>query len=338
MKNLNLPYPIQVFVFGYDKNLGEEIASLLKVTPANYDINSFSNKERIPHQIETVRGRDVYIIVTSLNGEETDKWAIDYLRFVWAVKNGQPHKITVILPKLPHQRQDVENRELRQPKMSDLFPKLLKTAGMDCMVVCKLHNPASCTTDPPMENLHTTRIIIEKIKSTKFDLSKIVIASADMGGAKYARKIAEELLVPLIIVDKDRDPKTKETKAINVFSQGEISENINTVIFVDDIIATFQSLLNASTALSEKYNQITNFIAVATHADFNNETIKNIINSRFSEIYITNTVPVPDNFILALKNANKKIRTISVAKLIAQTIDNLHNGQSVSALWIKNGD
>lgn len=335
MNNLNLPYPSQIFVFGNNQNLGIEIASLLKIKPATFEINYFPDGERIPHQMETVRGRDIYIIFTSLNSENIDIWALDYLRFVWTIKSGQPHRITVILPKLMHQRQDEENRELRQPKMSDLFPKLLKTAGMDCMVVCKLHNAASCTTDPSMENLHTTLILVDEIKS-KLDLSKVVIGSADMGGSKYARKIAERLSVPLVIVDKNRDPRTGETTAMNVFSQGEISKGIDTVVFVDDIISTFNSLLKAGDALALQYPQITNFHAIVTHADFNDDTIDNIINSKFKEVCVTNTIPINDNYIKAIEKAGKNIKIISVARLIAQTIDNLHNGQSVSALWTKN--
>lgn len=337
MKNLNLPYPVQIFVFGYDKSLGEEIAKLSKVKIANHKITCFSNCERIPHQIETVRGRDVYIIFTSLNGEETDKWALDYLRFVYSVKNGQPHKITVIMPKLIHQRQDKENRDLRQPKLSDLFPKLLKTAGMNYMVVCKLHNDASCTTDPPMENLPTTRIIIESI-SLKFDLSKIVVASADIGGAKYARKIAEELRAPLIIVDKDRDQGIEKTKTLDVFTKGEISKKIDTVIFVDDITATFGSISDAADAVHEKHSQIVNFVGVTTHFDGNKSTITKIINSRIKVLIITNTVPISNEFLSILKNSGVNVIIPSVAKLIAQTINNLHNGQSISALWTKNGD
>lgn len=334
MTNLNLPYPVQIFVFGNNQSLGVEIASLLKVESSTFEINYFSDGERIPHQMETVRGRDVYIIFTSLNSENMDVWALDYLRFVWAIKSGQPHKITVILPKLIHQRQDEENRELRQPKMSDLFPQLLKTAGMDYMVVCRLHNPASCTTNPPMENLHTSLVLINEIKSN-FDLSKVVIGAADMGGSKYARKIAEQLAVPLVIVDKNRDPRTGEITAMNVFTQGEISKEIDTVVFVDDIISTFNSLRKAGDALALQSPQIKNFHAIVTHADFNDETMDNIIGSKFSEIYVTNTVPVNDNFIKAIEKAGKKLKIISVARLIAQTIDNLHNGQSVSALWTK---
>lgn len=337
MKNLNLPYPIQIFTIGSDITLGKEVADLLKIEPANHQTECFEDGERIPHQAETVRGRDVYIIATSLSGDDMDKWAIDYMRFVWAVKNGQPHRITVILPKLAHQRQDEENRDLRQPKMTDFFPKLLQTVGMDFMVVCKLHNPGSCTINPPMENLHTSWMLIKEIKA-KFDLSKIVIGSADMGGSKYARKIAERLSVPLIIVDKQRDKKTGKSKVMNIFTEGEISESRNTAVFVDDIISTFGSLLDAGDELSKRYAQFLDFQAFVTHADFSKKTEANIINSKFSEITVTDTIPVNKKLIENIENNGKKLKILSVAKLIAQTIDNLHNGSSVSALWLKNGD
>ena len=127
MNNLNIPYPKKVFVFGRDTSLGEKIAKLLEVIPTDHDTVCFPDGERLSHQTKTVRDNDVYIIFTSLNGNETDRWFVDYLRFVRSIKHGQPHKITVVMPKLIQQRQDVENRHLRQPKMSDFFPDLLKT-------------------------------------------------------------------------------------------------------------------------------------------------------------------------------------------------------------------
>ncbi|HUC88484.1 MAG TPA: ribose-phosphate diphosphokinase [Candidatus Paceibacterota bacterium] len=336
INNLN-PYPKQIFVYGSNTRLGEEIAKLLEVPLSPHTTKSFPNGERISHQNITVRGKDVYIIFTSLNGGETDKWIVDYLRFARAVKHGQPHKITAVMPKLLHQRQDVENRELRQPKLSDFFPELLKTAGVDRMVVCKLHNPASCTSNPPMENVDTTKLIIENIRSKFSDLSNVAVASGDMGGSKYSRKIAEELRVPLIITDKDRDPRTGKTRAMKVYTQGDISENIDTVIFVDDLISTFTTLRQAGDALHKEQTQIVNYCAIATHADFSEETVENIIQSEFSSVWVTDTVPVGNDFVSAVQKAGKSIVFISVAKLIAQTIDNLHNGESVSALWTKNG-
>lgn len=336
INNLN-PYPKQIFVYGSDTRLGEEIAKLLEVPISLHTTKIFPNGERIAHQNVTVRGKDVYVIFTSLNGEGTDKWMVDYLRFIRAIKHGQPHKITAVMPKLIHQRQDVENRELRQPKMSDFFPELLGTEGMNRMVVCKLHNPASCTSNPPMENIDTTKLIIENIKAKFSDLSNVAVASGDMGGSKYARKIAEELKVPLIITDKDRDPRTGKTRAMKVYTQGDIGENIDTVIFVDDLISTFSTLLQAGDALYKEHPQIKNYYAIATHADFSGETIENIIQSKFSSVWVTDTVPVSGDFVYTIEKAGKSIVFISVAKLIAQTIDNLHNGESVSALWTKNG-
>ena len=333
MKNLKIPYPKQIFVFGQDTNLGEQIAELLKVSPSSHNTVCFPGGERLPHQTETVRDNDVYIIFTSLNGDETDKWFVDYLRFVRSIRYGQPHKITVILPKLTQQRQDVENRHLRQPKMTDFFPDLLKTAGADRLVVCKLHNPASCTTNPPMENIDTTKLLINEIRLNFPNLSNMVIATGDMSSSKYGRKVAEELRVPLIIVDKDRDPRTGKTRAMKVYSQGEISENIDTVIFIDDLISTFGTIRNASDALSKEYPRIKNYYAVATHADFGNETLKNIVDSKFSSVWVTDTVPVGNDFIKEIEKSQKSLRFVSVAKLIAQTIDNLHNGDSVSDLW-----
>lgn len=337
-ENLNHPYPMQIFIFGNNTELGEEIAKLLKVTPAKHTTRFFPDGECIPHQTETVRGRDVYIILTSQNGPDTDKWLFNYLRFVHSVKEGHPHMITVVMPKSAHQRQDVENRESRQPTMSDFFPKLLQAAGADRIVVARLHNPASRTKNPPMENIDTTVLIIERIKSEFSDLSCVAIASGDMGGSKYARKIAEELGVPLLITDKDRDPKTGKTRAINVYTHGEVSENITTVVFVDDLISTFGTLRQAGDAVFEKFGHIVNYYAAATHPDFGEETLENIVQSIFCCVWVVNTVPVSDAFVEGVIQTKKRLEFISSAKLFAQTLDNLHNSGSVSSLWIKNGN
>lgn len=338
MKNLNHPYPLQLFVFGNDTRLGKSIASKLTVQPAQMNLRIFPDGERIPHQAETVRDRDVFLIFTSQNGPETDKWLLDYMRFVWSIKAGEPHKITVVIPKLPHQRQDVENRELRQSTMSNFFPEMCKAAGADRIVVCRLHNHASRTSNPPMENIPTTKLIIDHIRAKYVDLSRIVIGAGDMGGSTYARKIAEELQVSLVITSKERDPRTGKTRTMKVYTEGDIDEQVNTIVFVDDIIATFGTLCQAAEALQKEFPQFVNYDAIATHADFGSDTLTNVGNSLFNSICVTDTVPVKDEFILELEGFGKSIEFISVDKIIAQTIDNLHNGRSVSELWVKNGN
>ncbi|MFA6325025.1 MAG: ribose-phosphate diphosphokinase [Candidatus Paceibacterota bacterium] len=334
MENLINPYPIKMFVFGNDTNLGNKIASYLQTTPAEYEIVVFPDMERIPHQTETVRGLDVFIILTSQNGEEIDKWLIDYLRFIYAIKSGSPHRITVVLPKSVHQRADVKNYKLRQPRLTSFYPDLMKTAGADYIITCKLHNPASCTMNPPMDNTDTTFLIVDKIIENFPDLSKIIIAATDLSGGKYfSRKVSNKLQVPLIITDKERNPITNESSAIKVYSYGEISEERTKVVFIDDIISTFGSMSDAADALKEKFSFITDFYAAATHADFTKKTCENIIKSKFKEVWITDTVPVKQAYLEEIKENGKEVVVISVAKLLAKVIDNVHNGRQISLLW-----
>lgn len=342
------PYPIQIFVFGDDQTLGMGIAHLLKIKPATHTIKKFPDGERLPYQTETVRDRDVYIIFTSQNGDKMDSHLIDYLRFVRAVREGQPYRITIILPKLPHQRQEVENRELRQPVLSDLFPELFQTAGANRIIVCRLHNPASRTRNPPMENLGTDLLIEREIRKRFRNLSKVALAAADMGGAGNVRTIARGLGgLPIIIVEKNRDKETNKSSPMLVFTDGSINKEIHTVIFIDDLISTFGTMSRAAQAVADKYPQIKSFKAFATHPDFiapethataKDYTAPNIAGSKFDTIFVTDTVPITKNFLAEMDTAKKKLVHISMATLIAQTIDNLHNGKSVSSLWTKNGD
>jgi ribose-phosphate pyrophosphokinase len=328
------PYPIKVFVFGNDVSLGGKIASHLLLDPAKFNIVNFSDGERVPHQTETVRGYDVFLILTSQNGSEIDRWLIDYLRFVRAIKNGRPYRITVVLPKFPHQRADVQNYKLRQPKLSNFYADLLKSAGADYIITCKLHNPASCTDDPPMDNVDTTFLIVDKIIEKFPDLSKIIVAATDLSGGKFfSRKVSDKLKVPLIITDKERDPVTNKSQAIKVYAYGDISTDRTSVVFIDDIISTFGSMKDAENALSNKYPFVTDFYSAATHADFCSETIEKIESSKFKEIWIMDTVPVNEVFIQKIKIIKKEIVIISVAKLLAKVIDNVHNGVPISELW-----
>ncbi len=333
-KNFGNPYPIKVFVFGNDTTLGSKIANYLQTESGKFSIVSFSDCERMPHQTETVRGLDVFLILTSQNGPVIDKWLIDYLRFVRAIKSGHPHRITVVLPKFPHQRADVQNYKLRQPKLSNFYADLLKTAGADYIITCKLHNPASCTDDPPMDNVDTTFLIVDKIIEKFPDFSKLIVAATDLSGGKYfSRKVSNKLKVPLIITEKDRDPVTNESETIKVYSYGEISEERTNIVFIDDIISTFRSMFGAEKAVGEKYPFVTDYYAAATHPDFSEETAQNIINSRFKEVWITDTVPITEQILKMLHKSGKEIFLISVAKLLAKVIDNVHNGVQISDLW-----
>ena len=331
MNNLIMPFPKQIFVFGHNQDLGTKIAEHLKMEPSTYEIRKFPDGERIPHQTETVRGRDVYIVFTSQNGNDCDRWFIDYLRFCESVKAGEPWRITVVIPKLPHQRQDVENRKSRQPKLTSFFPSLFKAVGVDKLVVVRLHNNASTSNIIPMDNVGTTKIIIEEIKNRIKDLSSIVIATPDIGGSSYARSIAKKIDAPLVIVDKNRDPNTGDTETIDVYIKGDVTGK-KTIIFVDDLISTFGTLKKGAQAVKDRFPNFTNFIAVATHADFGNETGQNIDDSLFSEVWVTDSVPLHTNFFYLV--LGEKIKIISISKIIAQTIDNLHNGESVSDLWL----
>ncbi|MES2930187.1 MAG: ribose-phosphate diphosphokinase [Patescibacteria group bacterium] len=328
------PHPMQIFVFGSNKTLGNKIATLLGIKPASYVIKLFDDNERIPHQRETVREKDVYVIFTSQKGKTMDKWKNDYLAFIKSIKWGEPHRVTVVLPLWYQQRADVENHELREPKMATHFAELLKAAGVDRIITCKLHNPASSTTDPPMTNIGTSKMLVKYIKEGISDLSRIAIGTGDMSGAKYARKIAGLLGVPIIITDKNRDQKSGETKPMNIFFDKKPSKKITTVVFIDDIMSTGGTLAKSASSISSKYPHIVDYIAVVTHPDFVPKTAATIINSKIKSIWATDTVPISPFFIKKMEKAGKEVKVMPISKLIARVIDNLHHNVPISELWV----
>lgn len=325
------PYPLKLFgtPSGENQVLAEKVSKLLKtkLSPCVYKV--FKNGEFVVHHTESVRDRDVYLICQPrFSGREDLSFDLDQCEsLILALKQGEPARVTVVMPCLPYARQDKSSNH-REPVLSQKVPMRLQMAGAHRLVVLRLHNPSSYNAHPltiPMVDVNTEPLIIKHIRSKKFDLKKFKIVSPDLGAAPSCRKLAQQFGIPenIVIINKFRDPRrTNHNEVMEVI--GDI-KGYNAII-PDDIADTCGTAIKCFKALKESGAKDVYF--AATHAILSGDAIENLNSVPFAGVWFTDTC-IPE----AAKKKVKKLEIISSAKLIAQVVDNLHNGKSVTELW-----
>ena len=324
------PYPLKLYGSPIATNqLAQKVAKLLdtKLSPLKY--REFKDGEFIVHHIESVRDRDVYIILQPRFGNKLElSYDLDECdSLVYALKQGEPSRITVVIPCLPYARQDRPSNH-REPVLTQKVAMRLQMAGAHRLVVLRLHNPSSYNAHPltlPMVDVNINDLLVEHILARKFDLTKFKIVAPDFGAASSVRKLAQQLGIPenIVIINKIRDPKRQNYNEVM-----EVIGNVQgfNVIILDDIADTCGTAVKTLRAL--KANGAKDVYFSATHAVLSGDAVKNLNTARFAGIWFTDTC-------LSSEKAKKikRLKIIPTTKLIAKIIDNLHNGQSVTALW-----
>src|SRR3989338_3773450 len=331
-KHINLnPYPLKLYgsASGTNQTLALKVAKLLKnkLAPCVYKV--FSDGEFIVHHSESVRDRDVYIISQPRFGnKENLSFDLDECEsLILALKQGEPSKITVVMPCLPYARQDKYSNH-REPVLSQKVPMRLQMAGAHRVVVLKLHNPSSYNAHPmtiPMVDVNTDSLLLKHIRSKKFNLKKFKIVAPDLGAAPSCRKLAQQLGIPsnIVIINKFRD-----TTKVN---HNEIMEVIvdpkgYNCLIPDDMADTCGTAIKCLETL--KKNGAKDIYFAATHSILSGNAVENLNKAPFTGIWFTDTCLTEEH-----RKKTKKLEVISTGKLIAQVIDNLHNGISVTELW-----
>lgn len=325
------PYPLKLYgnIDGNEFALAVKVAKLLKtkLSPTSHKV--FSNGEFIVHHAESVRDRDVYIIYQPRFGnKENLSFDLDECEsLIYALKQGEPARVTVVMPCLPYARQDKASNH-REPVLSQKVPMRLQMAGAHRLVVLKLHNPSSYNAHPmtiPMVDVNTDTLILEHIRSKKFNLKKFKIVAPDLGAAPSCRKLAQMLGIPgnIVIINKFRDP----SKA----NQNEVMEIIGdpkgfNFIMPDDMADTCGTAIKVLKTLKE--NGAGDVYFTATHAILSGDAVVKLNEAPFKGIWFTDTCLSEE-----ARKKIKKLEVISTTKLIARVIDNLHNGVSVTDLW-----
>jgi ribose-phosphate pyrophosphokinase len=309
---------LQIFTGNANPELSREICDNLGVDQGRAMIRQFADGEIYLQIQENVRGADVFVIQPTCT--PVDRNLMELLLMIDALKRASAERITAVLPYYGYARQDRKDKP-RVPISARLVAALLETAGADRVLTLDLHAAQiQGFFDIPVDHLFSSPVMIEYFKS--LNVPDMTVVSPDAGGVERARAFAKRLNAPLAIIDKRRE-EANVAEVMNVV--GEV--NGRHCLLVDDLIDTAGTLVKGAEALMEK--GAASVSACATHAVLSGPAVERIQASCLQEVVVTNSIPVTGQ-----KRECGRIRTLSIAKLLAEAIRSIHEETSVSVLFI----
>ncbi len=302
-----------------NRPLAEAIASSLKLKLSEAKVERFSDAETWVEIDDNVRGSDVFVIQPT--SSPANEHIMELLIIIDALKRASADRITAVLPYYGYARQD-RKVSPRTPISSKLVADLLTAAGADRVLTMDLHaGQIQGFFDIPVDHLFAKPVLIEYLKD-KFSSEDVVVVSPDAGGAERARSFAKHLRAPMAMIDKRR-PKPNVTEIMHII--GDV-DGRNAVI-IDDIIDTAGTMCSAAEALIAK--GANNVYACCTHGVLSGPAVERIKSSMIKELIVT------DSLTLGKKaEALGNVKVLSVAGLLGDAIERIHNADSVSLLFV----
>ena len=309
---------VKIFAGNANPELAREIVDALGMKLADVMVRQFSDGEIHLQIKENVRGADVFIIQPTCTPVERN--LMELLLMMDALKRASAERITAVLPYYGYARQDRKDKP-RVPISARLVAALLETAGADRILSLDLHAAQiQGFFDIPVDHLFATPVLIEHFKSV--NSPALTVVSPDAGGVERARAFAKRLNSPLAIIDKRRE-EANVAEVMNVI--GDV--NGRHCLLVDDLIDTAGTLVKGAEALAAK--GAASVSACATHAVLSGPAVQRIEASELKEVVFTNSIPLSEE-----AKKSSKIRSLSVAKLLAEAIRSIHEKTSVSGLFV----
>jgi len=308
-----------VFTGNANPALAQEIVSHLGLELGKAQVGRFSDGETTVEIQQNVRGREVFVVQSTC--APTNDNLMELLIMVDALKRASAQRITAVIPYFGYARQDRRPRSTRVPISARVVANMLEAVGVNRVLTMDLHaDQIQGFFNIPVDNIYASPVLLSDLQSKNYE--DLVVVSPDVGGVVRARALAKQLGCDLAIIDKRR-PKANVSEVMNII--GEI-EGRNCVI-MDDMIDTAGTLVKAAEVLKERGAK--KVYAYCTHPIFSGPAIERINQgSALDEVVITNTIP------LTMSAAQSpKIRQLSVAALIAETIQRIAKGESVMSLF-----
>jgi len=310
---------MMVFTGNANPVLAQEVAKHLGIDLGRADVGRFSDGEIMLELLENVRGRDVFVLQST--SYPTNDSLMEVMVMVDALRRSSAGRITAAIPYLGYSRQDRRPRSARVAITAKVVANMLTSVGVNRLLTMDLHSDQiQSFFDIPVDNIYATPILIEDLLIQKHQ--DLVVVSPDVGGVVRARATAKQLNSDLAIIDKRR-PKANVAKVMNII--GEVADR--TCVIMDDMVDTANTLCEAASALKKQGAK--KVMAYATHPILSGSAVERITNSELDELVVTNTIPLN----LASMNC-KKIRQLSVAPLLAETIKRISQEESVSSLFM----
>src|SRR5689334_17622979 len=298
--------------------LAQEICEALGTPLGATMIKCFADGETHLQIQENVRGADVFLVQPTCS--PVDHHLMELLLMIDAFKRASAERITAVLPYYGYARQDRKDRP-RMPISAKLVASLLETAGASRVLALDLHAAQiQGFFDIPVDHLFAMPVMIEYFKPQ--DIAALTVVSPDAGGVERARAFAKRLNSPLAIIDKRRE-EANVAEVMNVV--GEVDGRH--CLIVDDLIDTAGTLVKGAEALLEK--GAASVSACATHAVLSGKAVERIDNSALREVVFTNSIPLSEE-----ARQSAKIKSLSIAKLMADAIRSIHEETSVSTLFV----
>ncbi len=310
---------MMVFTGNANPVLAQEVAKHLGIDLGRADVGRFSDGEIMLELLENVRGRDVFVLQST--SYPTNDSLMEVMVMVDALRRSSAGRITAAIPYLGYSRQDRRPRSARVAITAKVVANMLTSVGVNRLLTMDLHSDQiQGFFDIPVDNIYATPILIDDLLIQKHQ--DLVVVSPDVGGVVRARATAKQLNSDLAIIDKRR-PKANVAKVMNII--GEVADR--TCVIMDDMVDTANTLCEAASALKKQGAK--KVLAYATHPILSGSAVERITNSDLDELVVTNTITLN----LASMNC-KKIRQLSVAPLLAETIKRISQEESVSSLFM----
>lgn len=309
---------LMVFTGNANPKLAESVARYLKIPLGQATVSRFSDGEIMIELLENVRGKDVFILQSTC--APTNDSLMEVMVMVDALKRASAGRITAALPYFGYGRQDRRPRSARVAITAKVVADMLSGVGVDRVLTMDLHaDQIQGFFDIPVDNIYASPILLADV--WKNDYKNLVVVSPDVGGVVRARALAKRLDVDLAIIDKRR-PKPNVAKVMNII--GDVAGR--NCLIMDDLVDTANTLCEAAAALKEK--GALRVMAYCTHPVLSGSAVERIENSALDELVVTDTIPLRED---ALNS--KRIRQLSVAELLAETIRRITDEESVSSLF-----
>ena len=311
---------LMVFTGNANPRLAIDVVRRLNISLGRANVGRFSDGEVTVEIQEHVRGKDVFILQSTC--APANENLMELLVMVDALKRASAARITAAIPYFGYSRQDRRVRSARVPIAAKLVADLLTAAGVHRVLTMDLHaEQIQGFFNIPVDNIYSLPIMLADV--WKKDFENLMVVSPDVGGVVRARALAKRLECDLAIIDKRR-PKANVSEVMNII--GEVEGR--TCVLMDDIVDTAGTLCKAAAAL--KARGAKKVLAYCAHAVLSGPAVSRINESQLDELVVTDTISLSDE-----AQKSPRIRQLSVADVLAETIRRISNEDSVSSLFIE---
>ncbi len=304
---------LMLFSGNSNPGLAASIASKIGVSPGKARVARFSDGECNIQVLESVRGADVFVVQSTC--PPVNENLVELVLLLDACRRASAHRVFAVIPYYGYGRQD--RVQERKPVSAKVVASMIQAEGADGVITVDLHSPQTQGFfDVPIDNLSAAGLFEQHFEKKR---DNVVVVSPDVGGVRRARNFAEKIGASLAVIDKTR-PRDNESEVMDIIGEAKGMK----AVIVDDIIDTGGTIVKAAEAL--KNAGARGVSAFCTHPVLSGDAFKKISDSVLEELVVTNSIPLKPG-------APEKIKQLSLAPLLAETIQRIHEGKSISNLF-----